>query len=86
MAVLTASSMTRNCASRSGLSAPSRVLLLACRLNFLFLQQLAEDDIADEGFGTGGPGNRLLAHRDFDLIAGRSRVRLDQMFIRRRQY
>jgi hypothetical protein len=28
--------MTRNCASRSGLSAPSRVLLLACRLNFCF--------------------------------------------------
>src|SRR5271165_6004408 len=36
MAALTASLMTWNCASRSGLSAPSRVLLLACRLNFCF--------------------------------------------------
>src|SRR5208283_3405176 len=36
MAVLTASLITQNCASRSGLSAPSRVLLLACRLNFCF--------------------------------------------------
>ena len=36
IAVLTAWLMTPNCASRSGLSAPSRVLLLACRLNFCF--------------------------------------------------
>jgi hypothetical protein len=27
-----------------------------------------------------------LAHRDFDSIAGRSRLGLDQIFIRRRQY
>ena len=32
--------MTLNCASRSGLSAPSRVLLLACRLNFCFFSNL----------------------------------------------
>ena len=39
------------------------------------------DDIADEGLGTGDPGDRLLAHRDFDLIAGRSRLGLNQIFI-----
>ena len=42
---------------------------------------LRADDIADEEFGTRDPGDRLLAHRDFDLIAGRSRLRLDQIFI-----
>ena len=44
------------------------------------------NDIADEGFGTGDPGDSLLAHRDFDLIAGRSRLGLDQIFIPCRQY
>ena len=42
---------------------------------------LRADDVADEGFWTGNPGDRLLAHRDFDLIAGRSRLGLDQIFI-----
>jgi len=46
MAVLTASLMTWNCASRSGLSAPAR-LAVGLQAELLLLQQLADNPMAN---------------------------------------
>ena len=44
------------------------------------------NDIADKGFGTGEPGDCLLAQHDFHLIAAGPSLCLNQMVILRRQY
>src|ERR1700733_209390 len=44
------------------------------------------DDIADEGYGTHRPGERLFTQRDFDLIAGGVRLCVDQIVVFSRQY
>ena len=44
------------------------------------------DDIADEGLGTGDPGDGLVAQHDFGLIADGLCLSLNQMIILCRQY